>query len=54
VLLVYRGDVPCILQIHALIECEFRLSGHIQKSEDFESIQEELTSSHLQYFDRML
>jgi len=31
-------------QIQALIECEFRISGHTQKSEDFETIQEKLTT----------
>jgi len=28
----------------ALIECEFRISGHTQKSENFETIQEKLTT----------
>jgi len=35
----------------ALIECEFRNSGHTQKSEDFENIGE---TNRLQSFDRML
>jgi len=30
--------------MQALIECEFRISGHIQKSEDCETIQEKLTT----------
>jgi len=30
-------------QIKALIECEFRISGHTHKSDDFEAIQEKLT-----------
>jgi len=32
-------------QIQALIECEFRISGHIQKSEDFEK--EKLTTYNI-------
>ena len=44
--------MPCILPIvklapkadSALIECELRISGHTQKSEDFENIQEKLTT----------
>jgi len=32
------------MQIQALIECEFRISGHNQKSEDFETRQEKLTT----------
>jgi len=31
-------------QIQDLIECEFRISGHNQNSEDFETTQEKLTS----------
>jgi len=31
-------------QIQALIECEFRISGHTQKSEGFETIREKLTT----------
>jgi len=31
-------------QIQALIEYEFRISGHTQKSEDFETMQEKLTN----------
>jgi len=31
-------------QIQALIECEFRIGGHTEKSEDFETIQEKLTT----------
>jgi len=31
-------------QTQALIECEFRIGGHTQKSEDFETIQEKLTT----------
>jgi len=30
--------------MQTLIECEFRISGHTQKSEDFENIQEKLTT----------
>jgi len=30
--------------MQALIECEFRISGHTQKSEDFETMQEKLTT----------
>jgi len=49
-LIVHRGGVLCTLliaklcpmQIQALIKCEFRISGHNQKSEDFETIQEKL------------
>jgi len=32
------------MQIQALIRCEFRISGHNQKSEDFETTQEKLTT----------
>jgi len=31
-------------QIQALIECEFRIHGDTQKSEDFETMQEKLTT----------
>jgi len=50
--IVHRGSVLCILLIaklapkadSTLIEYEFMISGHIQKSEDFETIQEKVTT----------
>jgi len=39
-------------QIQALTECEFRISGHTQKSEDFETIQEKLTTYSIRLNER--
>jgi len=46
VLIVPRFGVLCVLMIVklALIECAFRISGHNQISEDFETMQEKLTT----------
>jgi len=37
-------EIVIRLGTHALIECEFGISGHTQKYEDFETIREKLTT----------